>query len=204
MAAALGRNAAQAAAVAGSERVGRDPPGRNAAQAAAVAGLERVGRDPPGRNAAPPPLQLDETPVARTRRIFRDALLLAQKWRVCEHCTSEPVFYRECDNVGRLECRYHPGGYAAGAYSCCGYRPSAHSPLAHGCVACDHSMRDVDAPKRGPRWTNDTMRTRVALYIADEFMPREECIVRTHVAAPEEPEASYLVVLRVDPQFADG
>jgi hypothetical protein len=64
-------------------------------------------------------------------------------------CASCRTTYIEKNNIGRWECRVHPGNIEGGVFTCCGQRTIAVSrddfvrrtvqPELLGCRACDHS-----------------------------------------------------------------
>ena len=67
-------------------------------------------------------------------------------------CATCKETFREINNIGRWNCRMHPGEVEDGAFSCCGLKTiyesrllfmrSVVQPELRGCVRCDH--RGVD------------------------------------------------------------
>ena len=138
----------------------------------------------------------------RTALHHEEALRLACSLRLCMHCSRGGRFFREIQNVGRLECRFHPGTIVGMRYACCGLAiNNAASPNSFGCVPCDHSNVQVAGAETRERWTRASCISKIPLHALALYAPDDDLVVERRAAA--EPEQSWARVLRVDPIFLE-
>jgi hypothetical protein len=115
---------------------------------------------------------------------------LQQDRRLCVFCG---LHYSNIDNIGRWQCRFHPGSVdGKGAFTCCG---SAFNSM--GCRLCDHSpMSDL----RNARWHHDNVNFDLPQAVEHLIQPRPEAYVQPPANAinKRNPARSFFRVRRAD------
>ena len=134
---------------------------------------------------------------------FAASLRADERLRLCLNCTSAGVLYREIENVGRLQCRFHPGALRNGRYACCAYAPGNPADVRSlGCTRCDHTLPlgEDDRREGEPRWSDATMTQRLPLHLLHLYAPRDDLVVERRDTGDLK---AYALVLRVDPRYLD-
>jgi hypothetical protein len=100
-----------------------------------------------------------------------------------EYCQNCKRSYTEKENIGRFECRYHPGAYVGLTYSCCyGSIP---------CQPCDHRT------KRGD-WPHSELTLAVPLHLLSLLKTHKDAILEPVYANEHDPARSYVFVRRAN------
>jgi len=151
---------------------------------------------------------IKHTPEQAAEHYHQQALFVDTRVRLCTNCTDAGVFYKEVDNVGRLQCRFHPGRVGDdGRYLCCTKLAGDRRERAwRGCTPCDHttlpSAQELASVEGTQRWTDATMYQTLPLHLLHRYRPRPELVVERRPNA-KQPEKATAVVLRVSPEYLE-
>lgn len=118
-------------------------------------------------------------------RVLSEQMAGLEKQQFCAYCGRR---YQEKDNIGRLECDYHPSPKTNGG-GCCN---DPFSP--NGCRKADHRpYRRI----HGAMWTAAEHTVKIPVALQTAYNIPDEQIVRT-VVNQKEDARSYLVVSRIE------
>jgi len=116
------------------------------------------------------------------------------EWDRCQYCQGA---YQRIDNLGTHRCAYHPQPTTNPyTYGCCGVSKQNPGTSRRGCTPCDHSPFNPNAKPLSPRWTKETVFTRVPKAGRHLLRFPASSIVGEETN-PHDPIKSFILVTRV-------